>query len=64
MKFKCKCGHHFKSEEIWEETGDLETGPSCEVVGMTVNCCPKCGTSLNEMKLQEEAENMALDDSH
>ncbi len=42
MEFICKCKEVFKSEEIWEETGDGENGPSCEVVGMTAYECPKC----------------------
>lgn len=48
MKFKCKCGKIYESDEIWEETGDIESGPSCEVVGMTTYECPTCNAPLNE----------------
>jgi len=50
MKFKCKCGKQFESEEVYEEVGDLENGPSCEVVGMTVLQCPQCSASLSDAK--------------
>ena len=52
MKFKCKCGKEFESEEIWEEVGDIESGPHCEVVGMTVLECPSCGRPLCETDLK------------
>jgi len=50
MKFICKCNEEFISDEVWDEVGDIESGPCCEVVGMTVWSCPACGQPLAECK--------------